>query len=83
MTDGSNSADDRLRLLIERVERLSEEKEGIASDIKDVFSEAKAVGYDVKIMREVLKLRKMDRDALMERDALLETYRTALGLDFV
>lgn len=76
------ATDDRLRLLIERVERLSEEKQGIADDIKDVFAEAKAVGYDVKTMREVIKLRKMDRDARSERDALLQMYLCALGMDY-
>ena len=81
--DGSNSIDERLELLFSRIERLEEEKQGIADDIKDVFGEAKAVGYDVKIMREVLKLRKMNRDDLAERDALMETYRRAVGLDFV
>jgi len=81
--DGSNSKDERLELLLSRIERLAEEKQGIADDIKDVFGEAKAVGYDVKIMREVLKLRKMNRDDIMERDALMETYRRAVGLDFV
>lgn len=81
--DGSNSKDERLELLFSRIETLVEEKEGIAADVRDVFSEAKAVGYDVKIMREVLKLRKMNRDDIMERDALMETYRRAVGLDFV
>lgn len=80
---GHNAADDRLRLLIERVERLNEEKTGIADDIKDVFMEAKAVGYDPKIMREILKLRAMKPDDLRERDALIETYRDALGLSFL
>jgi len=80
---GHNSADDRLRLLIERIERLNEKKQAIANDIKDVFLEAKAVGYDPKIMREVIKLRAMNPDDLAERDRLLETYRNALGLSFL
>jgi uncharacterized protein (UPF0335 family) len=80
---GHNSADDRLRLLIERIERLNEEKQAIANDIKDVFVEAKAVGYDPKIMREVIRLRAMKPDDLAERDMLLETYRNALGLSFL
>ncbi len=80
---GHNAADDRLRLLIERIERLDEEKKGIADDIKDVFMEAKAVGYDPKIMREMLKLRKMKPDDRHERDMLLETYRNALGMDLL
>ena len=80
---GHNSTDDRLRLLIERIERLNEEKAGIADDIKDVFMEAKAVGYDPKIMREIIKLRAMKPDDRNERDMLIETYRNALGLSFL
>lgn len=74
-------SDDRLRLLIERVERLEEEKKGIAEDIRDVYSEAKAVGYDTKIMRAIVRLRRMRPDDRREADALLETYRAALGID--
>ncbi len=80
---GDNSTDDRLRLLIERVERLEEEKKGISDDVRDVYAEAKAVGYDAKIMRQIVKLRKMTPDDRAEMDALLETYRTALGLSYV
>lgn len=80
---GHNSvAADQLRLFVERIERLEEEKKGIADDIRDVFAEAKANGYDTKIMREVLKLRKMETHVRQERDALIETYREALGIDF-
>lgn len=75
------ATDDRLRLLIERVERLEEEKKGISDDIKDVYAEAKAVGYDTKIMRKMVKLRKQTRDARLEEEALTETYKAALGLD--
>lgn len=74
--------DDRLRLLIERVERLEEEKKGIGDDIKDVYLEAKAVGYDVKIMKEVIKLRKMAPDDRREHETLLDLYKAALGLDY-
>lgn len=73
-------AADQLRLFIERIERLEEEKKGIADDIKDVKSEAKANGYDLKTMNAILKLRKMEKHQLDEQDALLETYRAALGL---
>lgn len=73
--------DDRLRSIIERVERLEEEKKGISDDIKDVWNEAKAVGYDTKIGREIIKLRKMKPDDRREREALIETYKTALGID--
>jgi uncharacterized protein (UPF0335 family) len=71
---------DQLRLLIERIERLEEEKKGIADDIKDVYGEAKAVGYDPKIMRQVIRLRKMERHVREETEALLDTYKVALGL---
>lgn len=77
---GHNSGDDRLRLLIERVERLEEEKAGIADDIRDVYMEAKAVGYDPKIMRQIVRERKMKPDDRAEQEMLLETYRIALGM---
>jgi uncharacterized protein (UPF0335 family) len=80
-TAGHNSSDDRLRLLIERVERLEEEKKGIADDIKDVYSEAKAVGYDAKVMRLIVRLRKMKPDDRSEMAAITETYCLALGID--
>ncbi len=80
MTVGHNSGDDRLRLLIERVERLEEEKAGIAEDIRGVYGEAKAVGYDVKIMRQIVRLRKMNPADRAEMEALLDTYKAALGL---
>ena len=73
-------ADNRLRLLIERVERLEEEKKGLADDIRDVYAEAKAVGYDPKIMRQIVRLRKMDQNARSEMEMILETYKAALGM---
>lgn len=82
-TARENSANDRLRLLVERVERLEEEKKGVADDIKDVYSEAKAVGYDVKIVRELVRLRKMKPDDLRERNTLLQVYAQELGLDLL
>lgn len=79
---GHNRAtDDRLRLLIERVERLEEEKKGIQDDIRDVYGELKAVGYDPKIARQMVRLRKMRPDDRRELDLITETYRAALGLD--
>jgi uncharacterized protein (UPF0335 family) len=69
-----------LRQFIERVERLEDEKKGIADDIRDVYAEAKANGYDTKIMRMIVRLRKMETHTRQEQDALLETYRAALGL---
>jgi uncharacterized protein (UPF0335 family) len=75
------ATDDRLRLLIERIERLAEEQQGIADDIKDVYSEAKAVGYDTKILRQVIRLRKMRPDDRREMEAVLAAYMAALGLE--
>lgn len=77
---GHNSNDDRLRLLIERVERLEEEKKGISDDIRDVYAEAKAVGYDPKIMRQIVRLRKMRPDDRAEMEAILDAYKSALGM---
>ena len=76
----TQSKDDRLKSLIERVERLEEEKNNLLADIKEVFSEAKGLGYDPKIMRKVLIIRKMDVDERLEQEALLDTYRNALGI---
>jgi uncharacterized protein (UPF0335 family) len=80
MSEG-NVAADELRLLIERIERLEEEKKAIADDVKDVFLEAKSRGYDTKTMRTIIRLRKMEAHARQEADALLETYKAALGID--
>ncbi len=81
---GHNSvAADQLRLLIERIERLEEEKQGVADDIKDVYSEAKAVGFDAKIMRQIVRLRKMDKNDRAEMEAILDTYKSALGMDLL
>jgi len=80
MTDVGGIAAERLRSFIERIERLEEEKATIANDIKEVFAEAKATGFDTKIMRQVLKLRKMDKDDLDEQEHLLELYKRALGM---
>ncbi|MFN2099591.1 DUF2312 domain-containing protein [Altererythrobacter sp. MF3-039] len=77
----AEATDDRLRLLIERIERLEEEKKGIADDIRDVYAEAKAVGYDTKIMRQVVRLRKMRPDDRAEMETILDTYKAALGLE--
>lgn len=77
---GHNTSNDQLRLFIERIERLEEEKKGIADDIKDVYLEAKSQGFDAKIMRIIVRERKMDKNARAERDALIETYKAALGM---
>lgn len=75
----SETARDKLRLTIERIENLEEEKREIAEQIKDVYGEAKALGYDTKALRRVVTLRKMDRDERNEQDAILEVYLDALG----
>lgn len=71
---------EQLRLFIERVERLEEEKKGISDDIRDVYTEAKAMGYDPKIMRQIVRLRKMEAHDRQEMEAILDTYKAALGL---
>lgn len=79
MAEGAVAAD-QLRLFIERIERLEEEKKAIADDVRDVFSEAKSNGYCTKTMRKVIALRRMETHDRQEADALIETYRAALGL---
>lgn len=76
---GTNTGDE-LRLLIERVERLEEEKKGIADDIRDVMAEAKARGFDTKAIRTILKIRKKKKEDYQEEEAILETYMAALGM---
>lgn len=78
MTD--NVSAQQLRLLVERLERLIEERKGISDDIKDVYGEAKATGFDAPTIRECIKLRAQDRDKRAEKQALLETYGIQLGL---
>lgn len=77
MTEATNV---QLRQYIERIERLEEEKKSIADDIRDVYAEAKSQGYEPKIMRPIVRLRKMSPHDRAERDALLDTYRAAVGL---
>ncbi|WOI52567.1 DUF2312 domain-containing protein [Parvularcula sp. LCG005] len=90
MADGTQSFDDtparsdavaadKLRLFIERVERLEEDKKAVMEDIKEVYAEAKGEGYDTKIMRQVIRLRKMERHERQEMEAILELYLAALG----
>lgn len=80
MSDAHSIARDQLRAFIERIERLEEEKKTIADDIKDVYGEAKATGYDTKILRKVISIRKQDADERMEQEAILDTYLLALGM---
>jgi uncharacterized protein (UPF0335 family) len=79
MTD--TVAADQLRLLIERIERLEEEKKGINDDIKDVYQEGKSTGYDTKGMRALVRLRKMAAHDRQEMEAILDTYKNALGME--
>lgn len=76
----AETTDDRLRLLIERIERLESEKKGISDDIRDVYQEAKATGYDAKIMRQIVALRKLPADDRREMETILDLYKAALGL---
>ena len=80
MTEVGGIAGDQLRAYIERIERLEEEKAALAADVREVFAEAKANGFDVKIMRQVLRLRKMDGDDRAEEAALLDIYKRAIGM---
>ncbi|MBB6191484.1 uncharacterized protein (UPF0335 family) [Sphingobium wenxiniae] len=76
-----NAAAEDLRNGIERIERLEEEKQGISDNIKEVYAEYKSKGFDTKTMRSIVRLRKVERHARLEADALLETYKNALGID--
>ncbi len=80
MADVGGIAGERLRSFIERIERLEEEKKALQADIKDVFSEAKGTGFDVKIIREILKIRKMEDADRQEKEELLDLYMRALGM---
>ena len=81
MADVGGIAAERLRSFVERIERLEEEKAALSADVREVYGEAKAVGFDVKIMRQVIRLRKMDRDDRAEQEHLLDLYKQALGLE--
>lgn len=72
---------DRLRSFVERIERMEEERQGIASDIKDIYAEAKGTGFDTKILKQVIRLRKMEKNDRQEQEAILELYLSALGME--
>lgn len=72
---------ERLTLLIERIERLSEEHAGLAADIRDVYAESKSAGFETKIIRHIVKLRKMERQKRQEQEELIELYKSAIGLE--
>ena len=80
MADVGGIAGDRLKSFVERIERLEEERKALSNDIKEVYAEAKGTGFDVKIMRQVIRLRRMDKDDLDEQETLLDVYRRALGM---
>ena len=80
MPDVGGIAGEQLRSIIERIERLEEERKTLAEDIKEVFAEAKGNGFDTKIMREIIKIRRMDEDDLDEQETLLDIYKRALGM---
>lgn len=80
-TDVGGIAADRLRSFIERIERLEEEKKGIQDDIKDIYAEAKGTGFDTKVMRQIIRIRAMEKEDRQEMDSLLELYKAALGIE--
>ncbi len=80
MTDVGGIAADRLRAFVERIERLEEEKAALVADIREIYAEAKGVGYDTKIMRQIVRLRKMDSQDRQEHEAILDLYSRALDL---
>lgn len=88
MTDDTNDGDahrfakDHLKAFIERIERLEEEKKALADDIRDIYAEAKGNGFDVKALRQVVRLRKQDTDERKEQAAILDTYCLALGIEW-
>ena len=80
MTDVGGIAADKLRSFVERIERLEEEKAALAADIREVYSEAKGSGFDIKIIRQIVSLRKLDQSERQEQEALLDVYRRALDI---
>ena len=81
MVEVGGIAAERLRQLIERIERLEDEKTTLAADVREIYAEAKAVGFDAKVMRQIIKLRKMDTADQQEMEALIDTYKHALGME--
>ena len=80
LTPSANTSVNQLSQFIERIERLEEEKKALMADIRDIYSEARATGFEPKIMRQIIKMRGLDREVLAEQDILLSTYRAAVGL---
>ncbi len=75
-----NIAADRLKSIVERIERLEEERKNLASDIKDIYSEAKSAGFDVKVLRQLIRMRKQEPSEIEETEMLIDVYRHALGM---
>ena len=80
MPDVGGIAGERLKSYIERIERLEEERKALGADIKEVYAEAKGTGFDPKIMRQLIRLRRMDKDDLDEQESLLDVYKRAIGM---
>ena len=80
MPDIGGIAGERLRSFIERIERLEEEKRALSGDIKEVYAEAKGTGFDTKIMRQLIRIRRMDKDDYDEQESLLDVYKRAIGM---
>ena len=81
MTDAGGVAGERLRTIIERIERLEEEKKALSEDIREIYSEAKGAGFDVKVIRQLVRLRKMDATDRSEMEQVLDVYKRALGME--
>jgi uncharacterized protein (UPF0335 family) len=79
-TETGGIAADRLRSLVERIERLEEERKALANDIKDIYAEAKSAGFDVKVLRQLIRLRRQEPAEIEEQESLLDVYRRALGM---
>ena len=80
LTPSANTSVNQLSQFIERIERLEEEKKALMADIRDIYSEARSTGFEPKIMRQIIKMRGLDREVLAEQDILLSSYRAAVGL---
>ena len=79
-TQAGGIAADRLRSLVDRIERLEEERKALGNDIKDIYSEAKSAGFDVKVLRQLIRIRKQEPAEIAEQETLLDVYRRALGM---
>ena len=76
----TNIAGDRLRSIVDRIERLEEERKALGSDIKDIYSEAKSAGFDIKVLRQLIRIRKQEPAEIEEQETLLDVYRRAIGM---